>query len=419
MRIATWNVGSMTGRGAELSEVLLRRKVAVCCIQETKWRGSKARNIGNGYKFIYHGTTAKQNGVGIAINSDLQERIVEVTRVSDRIIAVKLALDNQPCMNVVSAYAPQMGCSTAEKQSFWDNLSDLMQSYPLDETNYVAGDLNGHVGSTSPCHQRVHGGQGYGNQNAQGVDILNFAVTHDMAIINTFFIKPDEHKITYKSGGSSTQIDYILADRSKVCTFKDCKIIPGEPLATQHRLLVADFLMSKPIKVHKEKIPKIRWYKLAHLEGDRLIKKIQQHLDENPQTDNSTADTLWTGFKDHCIQNAAELLGISKGPPANNKKAKWWKSEVEETVKTKKTLFKTWQQSGRDEDRENYRTAKREAKREVAHARAQCDDDFYSRLEKAKDDRELFKIARQRHTNSMDVRSTKYINNFQRPTVDL
>lgn len=36
MRIATWNVGSMIGRSIELSKVLLRRMVNVCCMQETK-----------------------------------------------------------------------------------------------------------------------------------------------------------------------------------------------------------------------------------------------------------------------------------------------------------------------------------------------------------------------------------------------
>ncbi|OWR40630.1 endonuclease-reverse transcriptase [Danaus plexippus plexippus] len=94
--------------------------------------------------------------------------------------------NQQPCINVISAYA-QIGCSDAEKQTFWDNLNDLMQFYPLDETKDIAGDLNGHVGMISPCHQRVHGGQGYGTENVQGVDILDFATSHDLAIINTFF----------------------------------------------------------------------------------------------------------------------------------------------------------------------------------------------------------------------------------------
>lgn len=64
----------MIGRSIELSKVLLRRMVNVCCMQETKWRASEVRYIGNGYKFIYH-VTAKHNGIGIAMDDNLQERI--------------------------------------------------------------------------------------------------------------------------------------------------------------------------------------------------------------------------------------------------------------------------------------------------------------------------------------------------------
>ncbi|XP_047989938.1 uncharacterized protein LOC125229188 [Leguminivora glycinivorella] len=200
MRFASWNVGSMTGRSAELSEVLHRRRINICCIQETKWKGSKARNIGHDYKLIYHGN-GPQNGVGIVVDINFQDRIVDVTRVSDRIIAIKFALDDQTCMNIISVYAPQVGCTTRDKQIFWEELNDLIQSIPPNESKYIGGDLNGHVGQHPALYQRVHGGYGVGQMNAEGESIMQFAVTHDLAIINTFFAKPPKHLITYKSGG--------------------------------------------------------------------------------------------------------------------------------------------------------------------------------------------------------------------------
>ncbi|XP_063544352.1 craniofacial development protein 2-like [Cydia strobilella] len=262
LRIASWNVGSMTGRSAELAEVLLRGRINACCVQETKWKGSKSRQIGNNYKLIYHGV-GPQNGVGIVVDKDLQERIVEVKRVSDRIIAIKLALDGNPCMNIISAYAPQVGCSTVEKQLFWDDMHDLLQSIPLDELKYIGADFNGHVGSNSTTYQRVHGNQGYGNVNAEGETILQFASTFDLAIVNTFFTKSQQHLITYKSGGNHTQIDFILTNRSCLKRCRDCKVIPGEPLTTQHRILVAEFVMLKSVKVKKDKTPKIRWHRIG------------------------------------------------------------------------------------------------------------------------------------------------------------
>ena len=50
-RFATWNVGSMTGRGRELAEEMGRRSIDVMCVQETKCRAAK--ELGGGYKIFY------------------------------------------------------------------------------------------------------------------------------------------------------------------------------------------------------------------------------------------------------------------------------------------------------------------------------------------------------------------------------
>lgn len=50
----------LTGRCKELVEVLKRKKI--CCMQETKWKGKKSKEIGDGYKIIYSGKTSSSNG---------------------------------------------------------------------------------------------------------------------------------------------------------------------------------------------------------------------------------------------------------------------------------------------------------------------------------------------------------------------
>ena len=42
-RMATLNVGSMTGRGHEVVDFMEIRKVNIICVQETRWKGSNAR----------------------------------------------------------------------------------------------------------------------------------------------------------------------------------------------------------------------------------------------------------------------------------------------------------------------------------------------------------------------------------------
>ena len=54
LRILSLNVGTMTGKSRELAEMLDSRRIDIACVQETKWKGSKAREIRDGYKLFYH-----------------------------------------------------------------------------------------------------------------------------------------------------------------------------------------------------------------------------------------------------------------------------------------------------------------------------------------------------------------------------
>ncbi len=76
----------------------------IACVQETKWKGNKAREIGEGYKLCYSG--ASRNGVGIILPSEWQDKILEVKRKIDRVMSIKLVVGKR-MLNIISAYAPQ------------------------------------------------------------------------------------------------------------------------------------------------------------------------------------------------------------------------------------------------------------------------------------------------------------------------
>ena len=52
---------------------MARKNLQVICVQETKWRGSKAREIAAGYKLYYHGEDGTKKGVGNVLCKDLKE----------------------------------------------------------------------------------------------------------------------------------------------------------------------------------------------------------------------------------------------------------------------------------------------------------------------------------------------------------
>ncbi|KAK3525841.1 hypothetical protein QTP70_010897 [Hemibagrus guttatus] len=121
-----------------------RRKVDILCVQETRWKGSKARSIGAGFKLFYYGVDSKRNGVGVVLKEEFVRNVLEVKRVSDRVMSLKLKIEGV-MMNVVSGYAPQVGCELEEKERFWSELDEVMESIPTGERVVIGADFNGHV----------------------------------------------------------------------------------------------------------------------------------------------------------------------------------------------------------------------------------------------------------------------------------
>ena len=63
------NVRTMTGRGRELADLMERRKVGVLCMQETRWKGNKARELGGDCRLYYSGADERRrNWVTVELN---------------------------------------------------------------------------------------------------------------------------------------------------------------------------------------------------------------------------------------------------------------------------------------------------------------------------------------------------------------
>ncbi|KAK3540626.1 hypothetical protein QTP70_034381 [Hemibagrus guttatus] len=197
------------GKGRELADMMERRKVDILCVQETRWKGSKARSIGAGFKLFYYGVDSKRNGVGVVLKEEFVRNVLEVKRVSDRVMSLKLEIEGV-MLNVVSGYAPQVGCELEEKERFWSELDEVMESIPTGERVVIGADFNGHVGEGNTGDEEVMGKFGVKERNLEGQMVVDFAKRMDMGVVNTYFQKREEHRVTYKSGGRRTQV--VLPD---------------------------------------------------------------------------------------------------------------------------------------------------------------------------------------------------------------
>ena len=74
----------LLGHGREWEDLMERRKVGVLCVQETRWKGDKAKELGGGCKLIRSGANKQgRNGVGIVLSKDLKEDLISVSKRSD------------------------------------------------------------------------------------------------------------------------------------------------------------------------------------------------------------------------------------------------------------------------------------------------------------------------------------------------
>ena len=83
-------------------------------------------------------------------------------------------------LNIISVYAPQVGCPQQEKDQLYENLENEVRRIPLHEELVIGGDLNWHVGKDRSNFEIEHRGYGYGQQNPEVESIRSFAQAYNL-----------------------------------------------------------------------------------------------------------------------------------------------------------------------------------------------------------------------------------------------
>ncbi|XP_037800359.1 uncharacterized protein LOC119595273 [Penaeus monodon] len=127
-RIGTLNVSAMNRKNLEMKN----KRVGILCVQETRWKDDKTKDIWEGYKLLYSGADVRgRNGVGVILS--------------------RVMKDNES----------------------------------KDEKLVIGGEINDHIGT----EKRIHEGWGMEGINEEGKSIIDFEVAYDLATVSTFFKK--------------------------------------------------------------------------------------------------------------------------------------------------------------------------------------------------------------------------------------
>ncbi|KAK3558463.1 hypothetical protein QTP86_018115 [Hemibagrus guttatus] len=135
--------------------------------------------------------------------SDKSKFEVLFGKLGRHVIRTKEDKDNPSCYqrSVQKPASLMVGCELEEKERSWSELDEVLQSIPTGERVVIGADFNGHVGEGNTGDEEVMGKFGVKERNLEGQMVVDFAKRMDMALVNTYFQKRKEHRVTYKSGG--------------------------------------------------------------------------------------------------------------------------------------------------------------------------------------------------------------------------
>ena len=181
--------------------------------------------------------------------------------------------------------------------------------------------------------------------------------------------------------------------------------MPGESIAPQHRLLIADLTEKRKRVRRRKRKARTKWWKLKE-EGQEYIERLAEYIESK-----ETSEWTWGNTYQKAVELAKEELGETSGGKYLEKESWFWNSEVQEAVEQKRAAFKEWQ---RTKDRQeldpeeaeakerDYREKNKTAKERVAIAKEKGYEKLYEDL-KENGPKNLYKLAKTRKRRSQDI----------------
>lgn len=178
-----------------------------------------------------------------------------------RIIEIKIA-NSGPDICLISHYAPHSGRPVAENEKHWDNLQQILSTKTRQAPVILLGDTNARIhGRVSDIEGSVVGRHvfGHGNHYVQELPeeqrenrqmLMDFCISNNLIISNSFFQKADSRKCTYKETRTEgftppwtpdrfAQLDAILVQKEWRNIVIDAESRPDIAFNSDHTFLTA------------------------------------------------------------------------------------------------------------------------------------------------------------------------------------
>ncbi|XP_062841273.1 uncharacterized protein LOC134300780 [Trichomycterus rosablanca] len=309
-------------RTALIAKELSRYSIDIAALSETRLadEGSVAEPKG-GYTFFWKGKAQEEeriHGIGLAIKSSLLKQLPDLpSAISERLMRLRFPLSASRHVTVISAYAPTLTSSAEAKETFYEDLNNLVKAVPPGDTLLLLGDFNARVGTDYLNWKDVLGPHGVGNMNSNGLLLLSLCADNNLTITNTLFRQADKYKSTWMHPRSKQWhlIDYVICRKRDARDFRITRAMRGAECWTDHRLVRSVVkLCIAPTHWRKPKLvrPSFNIAKLNYLRHrDHFANSLDDKLTSHgPLTGSPTQK--WDQFSTMVKETAQSILGQKK-----------------------------------------------------------------------------------------------------------
>jgi hypothetical protein len=187
----------------------------------------------------------------------------------------------------------------------------------------------------------------------------------------------------------------------------DCKVIPGECVVTQHKLLVADFHFQVCVRRDRDmKITRTKWWKLKRDVSQVFKNRV---ITEGSWNEGEDADNMWKEMTSHVRNVAIEMFGVTRGNKREPKDTCWWNDDVQKAISEKKECYKRLYHNRSDENIQKYKKVRRNTKKVVSEAMDQAYAELYRKLDTKNGKNIVYKMAKLRERKTRDINQVKCI----------
>jgi len=260
------------GKLAQVVKEMKHYNIDLLGVSETRWTGSGSQQLASGHHMLYSGRSDNHHSRGVAIitSKEVHKSLLEWKPVSERIIMARFNSAYAKLTSIV-CYAPTEDTEDDEKDSFYDNLQQVVDATPTHDVILIIGDLNAKVGTENKGKENIMGQQGLGECNNNGERLSTFCQENNLVIGGTLFMHKDIHKTTWNSpdGHTKNQIDHVIINKRWRGSLQDVLARHGADVGSDHSLVLAKIKLklrkvtkkdkrTPPIDVGKLKDPDIK-----------------------------------------------------------------------------------------------------------------------------------------------------------------